>query len=71
MQARKEKRREREAVRSGGVATLGGDNSDSGEEEEEGENYSDSEEEDRAAKRFKSDNLQDTEELARQLLGEL
>ena len=62
-------------MRSGGVATLGGDNSDSGEEEEEtegqGENYSDSEEEDRAAKRFKSDNLQDTEELARQLLGDL
>lgn len=85
--ARKEKRRERDAVRSGGVATLGGDNSDSEEEEQEeeeeeqeeeeqGGDYSEdgaseSESEDRAAKRFKSDNLQDTEELARQLLGDL
>ena len=79
-QARKEKKRQAMAERFGGaVATLGGDYSedeeqspdrgdqDYSEDEEEGEE----EEEGRSAKRFKSDNLQDTEDLARQLLGDL
>ena len=74
-QARKEKKRQAMAEKFGGaVATLGGDYSEDEEQSPEraDHDYSEEEEEEgRSAKRFKSDNLQDTEDLARQLLGDL
>ena len=75
-QARKEKKRQAMAEKFGGaVATLGGDYSEDEEQSPDRDDQDCSEEEDeeegRSAKRFKSDNLQDTEDLARQLLGDL